>query len=146
MKPHCEAGARHADGDTDVPRTCFESGNVFSCIACCTSLLCQQQSAPKTSSQGLDKCRHFTSCLTLLHGQCSHTSVDFHSLWKARGGLHTGEGEEKERQIIGAWSMCGSAASSHKPSTRCLEKNTGAKIMKQCGLEDKLPPTPSSQC
>lgn len=63
---------------------------------------------------------------------------------KARGGLHTGEGEEKERQIIGAWSMCGSAALSHKPGTRCLEKMQALKSRSSVAWRTSFHPLPAA--
>jgi len=63
---------------------------------------------------------------------------------KARDGFHTGEGEEKETDRCTKHVLqCHFKSRARYQKSR---ENAGNEIMKRSGLEDKLPPTPISQC
>lgn len=128
-KPHCKVGT---DGDTDAPRTHFETGNIVSSIDCCNSLLCQQQLAPKTSSQGLVRAgtaHHALYCCVAGVHTC---------LWIShRGGGRKGEANNRRMKHMLQRHIKSQA------QYQMSGENAGAEITKQRGSEDKLPPTRS---
>lgn len=64
---------------------------------------------------------------------------------KAREGFHTRKEEEKEAdsKFMKIVLQCHIKSEAQYEMSR---ENAGTEITKQCGSEDKLPPTPSSQC